>query len=127
MVIKKLLALTKVENIISIDIAPIIREPDGLAMSSRNKRLSPKERVDAPAISKVLGFIKEKLKAGNNDAIIREATNKLESSGFKVDYICVADAETLMPVNLWDGKRKVVALVAAFLGGVRLIDNLIIN
>ena len=54
-------------------------------------------------------------------------TDGLEQEGFQTDYLVVADAGTLQPVSNWDGSQKLVALVAAFLGGVRLIDNLPLN
>ena len=94
---------------------PILREPDGLAMSSRNVRLTPSQRQGATALYEAL----EAVKKGMSPA---EATEELEGKGFRVDYVEVADARTLLP---WDGHSKSVILVAAFTGDVRLIDNLL--
>jgi len=126
MVIKKLIELTG-QTGITVNICPTVREPDGLAMSSRNMRLNKEEREKAPAIYKALLYIKENLQKENLQALKRAALTKLHDGGFKVDYIEVADTASLQLVNEWDGKRKLVALAAAFVNEVRLIDNLLLN
>jgi pantoate--beta-alanine ligase len=131
MVIKKLIELTRPDGI-KVNICPTLREPDGLAMSSRNMRLTKEEREKAPAIYKALLYIKENLQKENLEALKRTALTKLHDQGFKVDYIEIADAGTLQltddPVTIgWNSKQKLVALAAAFLHEVRLIDNLILN
>jgi pantoate--beta-alanine ligase len=57
----------------------------------------------------------------------KQATEQLSQKQFKVDYVEVADADTLQIVNHWDGKQKLVALTAAFLNGIRLIDNILLS
>jgi pantoate--beta-alanine ligase len=126
MVIRKLIELTGQAGI-KVKICPTLREPDGLAMSSRNMRLNKEEREMAPAIYETLQYIKKNLKKGNLEELKREAIAKLHKEGFKPDYIELADAATLESVNEWDGKQKLVALAAAFLNEVRLIDNLFLN
>jgi len=127
MVIKKLTELTGLDQTVHTRICPTLREPDGLAMSSRNMRLSETERKNAGTIYKTLQLIKEGL--GKNDlrSLKNDAKKILSEKGFKPDYVEIADASTLQLVNDWDGKQKLVALIAAFLNEVRLIDNLPLN
>lgn len=122
MVLKKLLSL--INSITGLVICPICREQDGLAMSSRNLRLSKDERIQAPAIYEALLLLKEHLKPGSLKYIKKMAENFLENKGFKVDYIEVANAETLQPIDEWDGKEPPVILAAAYINEIRLIDNL---
>jgi pantoate--beta-alanine ligase len=103
---------------------PTIRETDGLAMSSRNMRLPETDRKKAPAIYQALEHIRRQITAGPLSPLVQEAKNLLEKEGFKVDYVTIADANSLSPTDTWDGKQQLVALVAAFLGEVRLIDNM---
>jgi pantoate--beta-alanine ligase len=127
LVIKRLVSLTGLDGSVSIKIIPTQRESDGLAMSSRNMRLDDKKREKAPAIYQALNEINEMITPGKPDALNVSAANTLSRKGFKVDYIEIADADDLSIVNEWDGKRKLVALAAAFLGEVRLIDNILLN
>jgi len=125
MVIKKLIA-DYFPGIVT-NVCPIIREPDGLAMSSRNKRLNAEERKRAPAIYSALQSIKENLNPGNLELLKTRSVNKLQEEGFKVDYVEIADVATLQPIAEWDGKQNLVALAAAFLNEIRLIDNLLLT
>jgi len=125
MVIGKMIGITG--KLTRLVIVPTIREASGLAMSSRNMRLSETEKEKAAAISQTLAAIKQNIKPGSVDTLLKESIAHLEAKGFKVDYVSIADADTLELVNEWDSKRKLVALVAAFLGEVRLIDNMILN
>ena len=127
MVIKKLIVLTGSNDRIKVNICPTLREEDGLAMSSRNTRLLPDDREKAATISAALRFIKENLIPGNTKKIKNEAKEMLLQNDFRIDYIEIADGDTLELVENWNGKQKVVALVAAFLNKVRLIDNMVIN
>jgi pantoate--beta-alanine ligase len=108
-------------------IVATIREADGLAQSSRNRRLSTDQRKNAVAIFKALLEIKEKLKPGNMGPVLKDAGKELESAHFKTDYICIAETTNLHTIQKWDGKEKVVALIAAYQGEVRLIDNMLLN
>ena len=127
MVIKKLIELIGLEDKIKVNICPTLREEDGLAMSSRNTRLLPVDRINATTISKALRYIKENLKAGDTKKIKDEAKEKLLQKGFLIDYIEIANADTLELIENWNGKEKIVALAAAFLNNVRLIDNMVLN
>ena len=127
MVIKKLIELIGLNARIKVNICPTLREDDGLAMSSRNTRLLPDDRKKAGTISAALSFIKENLKAGETKKIKNTAKEMLLQKEFQIDYIEIADANTLELVEKWDGKQKIVALVAAFLNKVRLIDNMVLN
>jgi len=104
-----------------------LREPDGLAMSSRNTRLNENERKNALAIFAALQFIKENIQPGNVSAVIEQSRRMLEEKEFRIDYVAIADAETLEPVVNWDGRQKLSALIAAFQHEVRLIDNMPLN
>lgn len=125
MVIARMLAITGREDI-QLQLCPTLREPNGLAMSSRNRRLSEEERQRAAAIQKGLQKIKQQLMPGDTIALVKGIADELRQQGFQIDYFDVADAQTLAPVNSWDGKKDLVALAAVFLGDVRLIDNLVI-
>ncbi|MBE9484282.1 MAG: pantoate--beta-alanine ligase [Bacteroidetes bacterium] len=119
-------ALVEQENMpLEIIGCPIIREEDGLAMSSRNVRLSPEERSIAPEIFKSLNWIKQQAGDRSIGEIVILAEEKLNAMpGMKVEYICIADEDTLMPVQSWDEADNIRAFIALFMGDVRLIDNL---
>jgi pantoate--beta-alanine ligase len=101
-----------------------IREPDGLAMSSRNVRLTPEGRAKAPVLYAAITRAAEDIRAGHADRMaIREAAEKMRAAGFdRVEYIELRDAETLMPSD--DPRRPRRMLAAAWIDGVRLIDNI---
>jgi len=124
MVINKMITDKKYE--VRLEICDTIREPGGLAMSSRNLRLNEVERIDALKIIETVINIKKNIKPGNLEEIKIKATKYLTKNGYKVDYTEIADAATLEIVSDWDGKVKLVVLVAAYLNNVRLIDNIIL-
>lgn len=124
MVISKLVELIVLKNKIEIIICPTLREADGLAMSSRNMRLDEDERKKAAAIYRSLNMIKENAATEKPAELKMKAQLILEEAGFKVDYVEIADAGNLSPVNSW--VQKNVALIAAYMNEVRLIDNLVI-
>ncbi|MDB5200711.1 MAG: Pantothenate synthetase [Ferruginibacter sp.] len=125
MVIKKMINLRGYST--ELKIQPTIRETSGLAMSSRNMRLDDEAKAAAITISQVLFQMKENLRAGDLASLKQNARQRLEQQGFTVDYVEIADANDLQIVNAWDGSRSIVALLAAFLGEVRLIDNLVLS
>lgn len=125
MVIKRLIELENIKT--NINICPTLRETSGLAMSSRNMRLGDKEKVQALAIFETLSFLKNNIKPGNLNELKQAAVTNLTNDGFKVDYVEIADAGNLDIIDHWDGKRKLVAVAAAFLGEVRLIDNMLLE
>jgi len=125
MVLKKLVQLMQANT--QIVICPTQREKDGLAMSSRNMRLTEEARKKAPLIYQSLLWIQQNIKEGDITGLKNQAIKKLSVEGFKVDYIAIADAATLQLIDWWDGKTPLVALAAAFNGDVRLIDNLLLH
>ncbi|MBL7724842.1 MAG: pantoate--beta-alanine ligase [Chitinophagaceae bacterium] len=127
MVITKLVDLIGLKKKIIINICPTLREPDGLAMSSRNVRLKEDERKKAVAIFQSLSFIRDNLEKGDLSDLKQNANNILAKNGFRTDYIEIAGANNLSLVKEWDGKIKLVAVAAAFLNEVRLIDNMLLN
>ena len=107
---------------------PTVREADGLAMSSRNQRLTPEARAVAPLIYKVLQQAAELVRQGvAPTAVQAQATAMLaQEPAFTPEYFEVADAQTLQPVAGYEPGRAVVLCVAAHLAGVRLIDNIVV-
>ncbi len=104
-----------------------LREPDGLAMSSRNLRLTNSGRQNATAIYKALIHIKTNINAMAIEPLKLDAMEIIKRAGFaEIDYVEICDATTLLPLKTTNGKVRTVALAAAFLDGVRLIDNVII-
>ncbi len=125
MVVKQLI---KIEHLnIIFHTCPTLREPEGLAMSSRNLRLNEEERQKATAIFRVLQYLKANLRPGCLHEFKTEGIRMLEKNALKPDYLEIADASTLEIADQWDGSKKLVALVAAFMREVRLIDNMIIS
>jgi len=108
---------------VRIEGAPIVREPDGLALSSRNAYLTPAERAVAPTLHRVLTEVARAVSAGApSEPACARAVAALQATGFgKVDYVTVRDAESLEPSD--DASRPRRVLAAAFLGRTRLIDN----
>ncbi|HNS47848.1 MAG TPA: pantoate--beta-alanine ligase, partial [Bacteroidales bacterium] len=101
------------------------REPDGLAMSSRNKRLSPEERAMAPVIYRILRKAKnlrEQMTVQQLTDWAREEFSK--HPAFALEYFEIVDADTLQPVESWENNDRIIACTAARLGNVRLIDNI---
>jgi pantoate--beta-alanine ligase len=100
---------------------PIVRDADGLALSSRNKYLSPAERTEALALHRALAHIEQSIARGErqSEALIKEGTQKL--SNVKLDYLATVDAQTLLPVTTVAPGTLVA--VAAWVGQTRLIDN----
>lgn len=103
---------------------PIVREEDGLAMSSRNMLLTPEERTRALKISRTLFQSLECAKDNSlqqTKAFVEEAINSTE--GFKLEYYQIVDGNTLQPVEQWDDSDYIVGCIALFCGKIRLIDN----
>lgn len=101
-----------------------LREPDGLAMSSRNGYLSPAERLQAPQLYRALVAARDAIRSGERDyeALAATARRHLGMAGWRVDYVAVRDADTLDAAG--PDSARVVVLGAAWLGATRLIDNL---
>lgn len=107
---------------IQITVVPTLRDPDGLAMSSRNRFLTEPERATAPALHRSLLDVAVRLRAGEPPGLACErAERELRSLGFTPDYLTLVDAESLQPIDqLGAGNRL---LAGARLGSVRLLDN----
>lgn len=104
---------------------PIVREPDGLAMSSRNTNLKGTARQEALAISRYLAAVRERFAAGERDSAALLADPSQALAPGRVDYASLVDADELQPVASVAG--PVLVAVAAFFGGVRLIDNTLLR
>ncbi len=101
---------------------PTVRDPDGLALSSRNRHLTPDERALAPRLYAVLQATSARLAAGQPVAAAElEGVDALQALGFAPDYLRLADATTLRPLDVL--QRPARLLAAARLGSVRLLDN----
>ncbi|HEX2606374.1 MAG TPA: pantoate--beta-alanine ligase [Flavisolibacter sp.] len=125
MVVQKLLELTGRTEAIQLHIEPTQRESSGLAMSSRNLRLSETQREQASYIYSVLLQIKNELPAQPLEELEKRAVAQLTELGFQVDYLQIRNARTLEAPD--SREEPLVVLVAATLGSIRLIDNLILN
>ncbi len=102
-----------------------MREPDGLAMSSRNLRLTIGERKIAPVIYEVLSYVKDNSGIMSVKKLKNWAIKKIQKNpGLIVEYFEIADNETLLPIVKWDQKEKAIACTSIYLGDVRLIDNI---
>lgn len=106
---------------------PTVRETDGLALSSRNVYLRAEERVRAPALSRTLQWIGQRLLAGESAfaEMENEAMTSLREAGFEPDYVSIRCAEDLGSPET--SERRLIVLAAAWLGRARLIDNLKID
>jgi pantoate--beta-alanine ligase len=107
---------------------PTVREADGLAMSSRNTRLSPEARALAPVLYTVLQQAAAQVRLSVLPAEVQgNAFDELQQSPeFTPEYFEIADALTLQPLSGYEAGRPVALCVAAYLGGVRLIDNIVV-
>jgi len=113
---------------VEIVVVPTVREPDGLAISSRNIYLDAEQRRRATAIHRALDAAERAAADGaaSTAAALQAARNELDAAGIDPEYLEARDAESLEPVTRFNGRRVLVA-VAARLGGARLIDNVVIG
>lgn len=125
MVIKRL--ITIIGSTAQVVVCPTLREADGLAMSSRNMRLNPEQRIRATGIYQALDRIRQNQHTKELPDLESDAVTLLTNRGFKVDYVKIADAGTLQPVQQKTSAKKMVALAAAYLDDIRLIDNMLLN
>lgn len=109
---------------ITIKGMPIVREEDGLAMSSRNSRLTEEEREMAPLIYEVLRRAQQLIQEFSPEDVCKHCERMLAGSGMiQPEYFIIADAQTLKPLSKKEDATHATAFVAAWLGKVRLIDN----
>jgi pantoate--beta-alanine ligase len=124
MVISKMVELMNLP--VKLVMCPILREDDGLAMSSRNIHLTVEDRQHSLILSKTLFRIKENFDAGNIPALQDEAAAFINAEpGVSLEYFEFADGETVQPAN--QNTKNVVALVAVRVGKTRLIDNILMG
>jgi pantoate--beta-alanine ligase len=110
---------------VELAILPTIREPDGLAMSSRNGQLDAAERRQAVALSRALRAAEAAIAGGERDVAAVTAAARAEMNGVEPDYLALVDPDSFQPVQIVDG--RVLVAVAARVGVTRLIDNTIVQ
>lgn len=113
---------------IEVVVLPTVREPDGLALSSRNVNLTPEERRQAPMLFQALCWAADRIKSGEHDVRrLEEEMQRMirEGTAATIDYVALCDPESLEPLDKVAG--PVVALLAVRFSRARLIDNLLIN
>lgn len=113
---------------VEVKVCPIVREPDGLAMSSRNVYLDPEQRMDATILHRALQSVHKQIDAGERDAnVLTQAVRTMieATPGARIDYVSVVDWEHLQPLARLHG--KVLIALAVFFGTTRLIDNVLID
>jgi len=127
MVIKRMIAMKDLP--IQLAICPIIRDQDGLALSSRNARLSEDGKRTALALSRSLQYVKDHIHDAIPLAEIKDKALQIltDTDGLSVEYFALCESSTLKEVSHVDFSKQHVALVTAWVEGVRLIDNMILN
>jgi pantoate--beta-alanine ligase len=127
-IVRRMVELEKLP--VDVRLCPIVREPDGLAMSSRNVRLSAEGRKQAAALSDVLFRARLSLQQRRSEMpdpaqLEAQVLAQLRAcSGIEPEYACVVDPDTLQPIKAWSGQKAAVLCAAVWVEGVRLIDNL---
>ena len=112
---------------LKILLVPTVRNNHGLALSSRNERLSKEGRVKATHIFKALSIAKENFPQFNPSEIESLVTEYLVKNNFEVDYVSIVEVDSFQKIKVWELGRNYLILTAVFLEGVRLIDNLLLN
>jgi len=125
LIIKELVKKYIKDNEIEIIPCPLIREKDGLAMSSRNLLLTQEQRKSAVLISKTL-FKARELKENKTIQEIKEFVVKIinQDPNLQVEYFEICDANSLLPVENWESSDNIIGLIAVYCGEIRLIDNI---
>ena len=121
-IIKKMVEKTKLP--VKIHGVPTLREEDGLAMSSRNVRLTETQRKEATIIYETLTKVKEWFKVISLEEIKQKVTDIFRNSNFELEYFVIADEETLKEANAIDENKEYRAFIVAYADTVRLIDNM---
>lgn len=123
LIIEKLLTQMQLEDRVQLIKCDTVREPDGLAMSSRNMRLSERERALAGLLYQCLVSIKTKNGLAPFRIVQRECLDLLQAKGFEPEYVALATPDDLQELEEYPQSAAAVALIAARIGNVRLIDN----
>jgi pantoate--beta-alanine ligase len=110
---------------VELAVMPTVREPDGLALSSRNVRLSPDERTRALSLSRALRAAETAVAGGERDASAVERAARGALNGVEPEYLALVDPDSFEPIKTVDG--RVLVAVAARIGATRLIDNTIVH
>jgi pantoate--beta-alanine ligase len=110
---------------VTIELVPTVREPDGLAMSSRNRRLDPGERDRALALSRALQAAEAAIAGGERDATAVERAARAAMADVEPEYLALVDPDSFQPVQNVNG--RVLVAVAARVGATRLIDNTLVH
>lgn len=121
-IIKKMVEKTKLP--VKIHGVPTLREEDGLAMSSRNVRLTETQRKEATIIYETLTKVKEWFKVISLEEIKQKVTDIFRNSNFELEYFVITDEETLKEANAIDEDKEYRAFIVAYADTVRLIDNM---
>lgn len=120
--------MARIEGMTDIDIVdcPIVREEDGLALSSRNVRLTAAQRADAPAIHRVLAdSVAERSEGKSVNEVIASVIDRLNAMpGVLVEYFSIVNPDTMQPVDSWSDVEHPVGCITVYFGDVRLIDNI---
>lgn len=119
--------LRRMQSNAQLEVTPTVREPDGLAMSSRNMRLDAEARRAAPAIYRALSEARNLFPEMDAPAICRKAMKTMEDVGLRPEYFEIVDGRTLQPIGNPHQPDMVVACTAAWAGDVRLIDNIVLK
>jgi pantoate--beta-alanine ligase len=119
--------IKKTEIPVRLVACDIVREKDGLAMSSRNTRLTTTERKEAPALFKILKKAALLAKSASPEEVIKSTKRSLEILPLvRLDYFEIVDAHSLKPIFTWGDAADIRACIAVYLGNIRLIDNIAI-
>ncbi|NND33847.1 MAG: pantoate--beta-alanine ligase [Saprospiraceae bacterium] len=116
--------IRKLEIPTKLIVHPTERDADGLALSSRNARIEEAMRPRANTLFLTLRHALDLMQTHSPEEIIRKCSEMIKNQGFRLEYFSIVDGETLQSVRTWADHHSVVACVAAWLGDVRLIDNL---
>jgi pantoate--beta-alanine ligase len=126
LVIRKLTGMMGIKGL-DVVICPTTREQDGLAMSSRNRRLTDPQRIVASTIYQCLVSIDAKQANSSFDIVKKECEELLAAKGIAPEYVELADARDLTPLRNYQPGTPMIALIAARIGDIRLIDNRVLN
>ena len=127
MVIGDLIRQMGKEDEIKLVVCPTVREQDGLAMSSRNRRLTDPQRALAGIIYQCLVSIQGKAVSGKFPVVQKECIELMKAKGFEPEYVNLAEADSLKLMDEFTTDTSQVALIATKLGKIRLIDNMLLN
>ncbi|PID95528.1 MAG: pantoate--beta-alanine ligase [Bacteroidetes bacterium] len=121
-IIKRLVEIEQMD--LKIIGCPIIREESGLAMSSRNERLTKQERAEATIIFRTLSEAAQMKKTHSLGEVEAYVKKCFDESSLRLEYFSLVDADTLLPIKAWTDSKNIRGFIAAFSGHVRLIDNI---